>query len=53
MNDINGREFFYYFVELEGSFVIDFVVLWFNGGFGCFSFDGFVYEYGRLLVFLF
>ncbi|XP_024384018.1 serine carboxypeptidase 1 [Physcomitrium patens] len=46
VNDTNGRELFYYFVESEGSPATDPVVLWLNGGPGCSSFDGFVYEHG-------
>lgn len=52
VNDTNGRELFYYFVESEGSPATDPVVLWLNGGPGCSSFDGFVYEHGRLLALL-
>ncbi|KAF5726551.1 putative serine carboxypeptidase [Tripterygium wilfordii] len=42
----NGRNLFYYFVESEGNPSQDPVVLWLNGGPGCSSFDGFVYEHG-------
>ncbi|GIL64198.1 hypothetical protein Vafri_18178, partial [Volvox africanus] len=41
-----GRRLFYYFVESERDPVNDPVVLWLNGGPGCSSFDGFVYEHG-------
>ncbi|GAB2218472.1 hypothetical protein Droror1_Dr00001696 [Drosera rotundifolia] len=37
---------FYYFVESERNPSKDPVVLWLNGGPGCSSFDGFVYEHG-------
>ncbi|GAB2277179.1 hypothetical protein Dimus_011886 [Dionaea muscipula] len=37
---------FYYFVESERNSSKDPVVLWLNGGPGCSSFDGFVYEHG-------
>ncbi|KAG0611141.1 hypothetical protein M758_7G119100 [Ceratodon purpureus] len=46
VNDTNGRELFYYFVESEGNPATDPVVLWLNGGPGCSSFDGFIYEHG-------
>ncbi|RXH86989.1 hypothetical protein DVH24_028489 [Malus domestica] len=42
----HGRNLFYYFVESEGKPAEDPVVLWLNGGPGCSSFDGFVYEHG-------
>ncbi|KAL9227498.1 hypothetical protein vseg_003181 [Gypsophila vaccaria] len=41
-----GRNLFYYFVESERDPAHDPVVLWLNGGPGCSSFDGFVYEHG-------
>jgi len=41
-----GSYLFYYFVESEGNPAQDPVVLWLNGGPGCSSFDGFVYEHG-------
>ncbi|KAL9684134.1 hypothetical protein QQ045_021568 [Rhodiola kirilowii] len=44
--DINGKHLFYYFVQSERDPVNDPVVLWLNGGPGCSSFDGFVYEHG-------
>nr|CAB3459645.1 unnamed protein product [Digitaria exilis] len=37
---------FYYLVESERDPTMDPVVLWLNGGPGCSSFDGFVYEHG-------
>ncbi|XP_027183768.1 serine carboxypeptidase-like 21 [Coffea eugenioides] len=40
------RHLFYYFVESERNPSKDPVVLWLNGGPGCSSFDGFVYEHG-------
>ncbi|KAK9756279.1 hypothetical protein RND81_01G086500 [Saponaria officinalis] len=42
----HGKNLFYYFVESERSPSQDPVVLWLNGGPGCSSFDGFVYEHG-------
>ncbi|KAL9675659.1 hypothetical protein QQ045_003863 [Rhodiola kirilowii] len=44
--DINKKHLFYYFVQSERDPVNDPVVLWLNGGPGCSSFDGFVYEHG-------
>ncbi|GFR49252.1 hypothetical protein Agub_g11267, partial [Astrephomene gubernaculifera] len=41
-----GRRLYYYFVESERDPANDPVVLWLNGGPGCSSFDGFVYEHG-------
>ncbi|KAF8014704.1 hypothetical protein BT93_H0497 [Corymbia citriodora subsp. variegata] len=40
------KRLFYYFVTSEGDPSKDPVVLWLNGGPGCSSFDGFVYEHG-------
>lgn len=46
VDDSHGRNLFYYFVESEGNSSKDPVVLWLNGGPGCSSFDGFIYEHG-------
>ena len=46
----HGRNLFYYFVESERSPTEDPVVLWLNGGPGCSSFDGFVYEHGIAIL---
>ncbi|XP_078158770.1 serine carboxypeptidase 1-like isoform X2 [Carex rostrata] len=46
VDEVNGRNLFYYFVVSEGNPAKDPVVLWLNGGPGCSSFDGFVYEHG-------
>jgi serine carboxypeptidase-like clade 1 len=40
------RSLFYYLVLSERDPAADPVVLWLNGGPGCSSFDGFVYEHG-------
>lgn len=40
------RNLYYYFVQSERNSTKDPVVLWLNGGPGCSSFDGFVYEHG-------
>ncbi|GMI84814.1 hypothetical protein HRI_002150700 [Hibiscus trionum] len=45
----HGKNLFYYFVESEGNPSEDPVVLWLNGGPGCSSFDGFIYEHGIIL----
>ncbi|XP_057732547.1 serine carboxypeptidase-like 20 [Arachis stenosperma] len=42
----SGKNLFYYFVSSERNPAKDPVVLWLNGGPGCSSFDGFVYEHG-------
>ncbi|XP_047957115.1 serine carboxypeptidase 1-like [Salvia hispanica] len=43
---INEKKLYYYFVESERNPAKDPVVLWLNGGPGCSSFDGFIYEHG-------
>lgn len=47
-NAESGKNLFYYFVSSERNPRNDPVVLWLNGGPGCSSFDGFVYEHGML-----
>lgn len=44
----SGRRLFYYLVTSERDAAADPVVLWLNGGPGCSSLDGFVYENGAL-----
>ncbi|PKA54505.1 Serine carboxypeptidase 1 [Apostasia shenzhenica] len=46
VDENHGKSLFYYFVESERNPAEDPVVLWLNGGPGCSSFDGFVYEHG-------
>lgn len=46
VDESHGRKLYYYFVESERNPTKDPVVLWLNGGPGCSSFDGFVYEHG-------
>ncbi|KAL6854288.1 hypothetical protein ACP4OV_019191 [Aristida adscensionis] len=46
VDEKHGRNLFYYVVESERDPGKDPVVLWLNGGPGCSSFDGFVYEHG-------
>ncbi|KAG8083283.1 hypothetical protein GUJ93_ZPchr0015g6605 [Zizania palustris] len=46
VDETNGRQLFYYLVMSERDPSADPVVLWLNGGPGCSSFDGFVYENG-------
>ncbi|XP_071921662.1 serine carboxypeptidase-like 20 isoform X1 [Coffea arabica] len=40
------KHLFYYFVDSERNPLKDPLVLWLNGGPGCSSFDGFIYEHG-------
>jgi len=47
IDENHGKKLFYYFVESERNPKEDPVVLWLNGGPGCSSFDGFVYEHGN------
>lgn len=47
------KNLFYYFVESERRPEKDAVVLWLNGGPGCSSFDGFVYEHGKSFIFIY
>ena len=48
----NAKQIFYYFVESERNPTKDPVVLWLNGGPGCSSLGGFVYEHGMVLTLL-
>ena len=46
IDESHGRNLYYYFVVSENKPSEDPVVLWLNGGPGCSSFDGFIYEHG-------
>lgn len=46
VDESHERSLFYYLVLSERDPAADPVVLWLNGGPGCSSFDGFVYENG-------
>ncbi|KAL5703188.1 Serine carboxypeptidase-like 20 [Ranunculus cassubicifolius] len=46
IDESHGKNLYYYFIESERNSSKDPVVLWMNGGPGCSSFDGFVYEHG-------
>lgn len=53
IDENHGKKLYYYYVLSERNPSKDPVVLWLNGGPGCSSFDGFVYEHGMVyLVFL-
>ncbi|MCO5549406.1 hypothetical protein L7F22_002877 [Adiantum nelumboides] len=46
IEEMVGRNLYYYFVTSSNSPSTDPVLLWMNGGPGCSSFDGFIYEHG-------
>lgn len=46
VNEEHKRSLFFYFVTSEGNPERDPLVLWVNGGPGCSSFDGWIYEHG-------
>ncbi|KAF5201880.1 Serine carboxypeptidase [Thalictrum thalictroides] len=46
IDESHGKNLFYYYVVSERNPSKDPVVLWLNGGPGCSSFDGFIYEHG-------
>ncbi|XP_057519643.1 serine carboxypeptidase-like 20 isoform X1 [Amaranthus tricolor] len=46
IDESHRKKLYYYFVESERNPSQDPVVLWLNGGPGCSSLDGFVYEHG-------
>ncbi|KAJ0792416.1 putative carboxypeptidase C [Helianthus annuus] len=48
IDENHGKKLYYYYVLSERNPSEDPVVLWLNGGPGCSSFDGFVYEHGIL-----
>ena len=50
LDEAHGRRLFYYLVESERDPAGDPLVLWLNGGPGCSSFDGFVYEHGACVL---
>ncbi|KAJ0792423.1 putative carboxypeptidase C [Helianthus annuus] len=45
IDENHGKKLYYYYVLSERNPSEDPVVLWLNGGPGCSSFDGFVYEH--------
>lgn len=53
VGDTPPQNLFYYFAESEREPSKDPVVLWLNGGPGCSSMDGLVYEHGTFACFRF
>jgi serine carboxypeptidase-like clade 1 len=47
VDEHHGKNLYYYFVESQGNSSKDPVLLWLNGGPGCSSMDGFIYEHGK------
>lgn len=45
-----NKNLWYYFVESERNASTDPVVIWLNGGPGCSSMDGFIYEHGKFHI---
>ncbi|XP_064958652.1 serine carboxypeptidase-like 17 isoform X1 [Musa acuminata AAA Group] len=48
VDEVNGTEFFYYFIESEGNPSEDPLLLWLTGGPRCSAFCGLVFEVGPL-----
>ncbi|XP_078171151.1 serine carboxypeptidase-like 19 isoform X3 [Carex rostrata] len=47
VDEVNGGEIFYYFVESEGNPAEDPILLWLTGGERCSAFSGLAYEIGN------
>lgn len=47
VDEVNGGELFYYFVESEGNPAEDPLLLWLTGGERCSAFSGLAYEIGE------
>lgn len=50
LNATGSKKLHYWFVESQGNPSTDPVMLWMNGGPGCSSMDGILYEHGPLLI---
>ncbi|XP_078171150.1 serine carboxypeptidase-like 11 isoform X2 [Carex rostrata] len=48
VDEVNGGEIFYYFVESEGNPAEDPILLWLTGGERCSAFSGLAYEIGPI-----
>jgi carboxypeptidase C (cathepsin A) len=48
--NVSSTHLHYWLVESESNPATDPTVLWFNGGPGCSSLDGFIYEHGPFVV---
>ncbi|KAF3320459.1 Serine carboxypeptidase-like 19 [Carex littledalei] len=50
VDEVNGGELFYYFIESEGNPSEDPVLLWLTGGYRCSALSGLIFEIGPLKI---